>query len=163
MFRTMCATNLPDCIHGCGLWERRGCDVLPKRFGACGAIAGEACESARRHACGCWRWRECCRASKDITPAMILLGRRVYRGRVGGAPCSGCHGGTGQGSPLGPDLTGKQLLWSDGSYEGIKKTIVEGVAQPKKYRSPMPEMGGAQLTPEQVSRGGGLCLELEPR
>jgi mono/diheme cytochrome c family protein len=24
------------------------------------------------------------------------------------------------------------------------------VAQPKKYRSPMPAMGGAQLTPQQV-------------
>jgi mono/diheme cytochrome c family protein len=42
-------------------------------------------------------------------------------------------------------------LWSDGSYAGIKKTITDGVPQPKQYRSPMPAMGGAQLTPEQVS------------
>jgi mono/diheme cytochrome c family protein len=34
---------------------------------------------------------------------------------------------------------------------GIAMTIRNGVMQPKKYRSPMPPMGGAQLTPEQVS------------
>ena len=34
---------------------------------------------------------------------------------------------------------------------GIKKTITDGVPQPKQYRSPMPAMGGAQLTPDQVS------------
>jgi mono/diheme cytochrome c family protein len=52
---------------------------------------------------------------------------------------------------LGPDLTGKKWLWSDGSYAGIKKTITDGVPQPKQYRSPMPAMGGAQLTADQVS------------
>ena len=82
---------------------------------------------------------------------MVALGERIYRGQVGGAPCTGCHGENGEGTPLGPDLTGKKWLWSDGSYAGIKKTITEGVSQPKQYRSPMPPMGGAQLTPEQVS------------
>jgi glucose/arabinose dehydrogenase/mono/diheme cytochrome c family protein len=85
------------------------------------------------------------------TRQMVELGERVFRGQVGGAACTGCHGENGQGTPLGPPLTGKKWLWSDGSYEGIKKTITEGVPQPKEYRSPMPPMGGAQLTPEQVS------------
>jgi mono/diheme cytochrome c family protein len=52
---------------------------------------------------------------------------------------------------LGPALTGKNWLWSDGSYAGIRKTITKGVARPKQYRSPMPPMGGAQLTSDQVS------------
>jgi mono/diheme cytochrome c family protein len=82
---------------------------------------------------------------------MLELGQRIYRGEVGGAACTGCHGEAGEGSPLGPPLTGKKWLWSDGSYAGIKKTIIEGVAQPKQYRSPMPPMGGAQLTPDQAS------------
>jgi mono/diheme cytochrome c family protein len=56
-----------------------------------------------------------------------------------------------QGTPLGPALTGKDWLWSDGSYAGIAKTITEGVLQPKQYRSSMPPMGGAQLTPDQIS------------
>jgi glucose/arabinose dehydrogenase/mono/diheme cytochrome c family protein len=90
---------------------------------------------------------------EGATPQMVALGERVYRGQVGDAACTGCHGADGKGSPLGPDLTGKdkKWLWSDGSYAGIKKTIAEGVAQPKQYRSPMPAMGGAELTPEQLS------------
>src|SRR5258706_5841818 len=82
---------------------------------------------------------------------MLELGQRIYRGEVGGAACTGCHGEAGEGSPLGPPLTGKQWLCSDGSYAGITKTIIEGVAQPKQYRRPMPPIGGAQLTPDQAS------------
>jgi mono/diheme cytochrome c family protein len=33
----------------------------------------------------------------------------------------------------------------------IAKIITNGVPQPKQYRSPMPPMGGAQLTSDQVS------------
>ena len=85
------------------------------------------------------------------TREMVAEGDRIYRGKVGGAACAGCHGDSGKGSPLGPDLTSKTWLWSDGSLEGIEKTIKDGVMQPKNYRTPMPPMGGAQLTPEQVS------------
>lgn len=85
------------------------------------------------------------------TREMVQLGERIYRGEVGGAGCTGCHGDRGHGTPLGPALTGKKWLWSDGSLDGIKKTITDGVPQPKQYRSPMPPMGGAQLTPDQVS------------
>src|SRR6202163_87676 len=88
---------------------------------------------------------------EGATPEMVALGARIYRGQVGGAACTGCHGEIGEGTPLGPALTGKKWLWSDGSYAGIAKTITEGVSQPKQYRSPMPPMGGAQLTPDQVS------------
>lgn len=85
------------------------------------------------------------------TPAMVALGDRIYHGQVGGAACAGCHGANATGSPLGPNLTSKKWLWSDGSYAGILKTIREGVAHPKEYRSPMPPMGGAQLTEDQLS------------
>ncbi len=85
------------------------------------------------------------------TREMVVLGSRVYRGAMGGAACTGCHGGTGTGTPLGPDLTAKTPLWTDGSYAAIAKVIAAGVPQPKHYRSPMLPMGGAQLSPEQVS------------
>jgi glucose/arabinose dehydrogenase/mono/diheme cytochrome c family protein len=87
---------------------------------------------------------------EGATREMVALGERIYHGQVGGAACTGCHGDRGQGSVLGPDLTGKKWLWSDGSYAGIAKTIADGVSQPKQYRSPMPPMGGAQLTAEQL-------------
>ena len=87
---------------------------------------------------------------EGATSQMVALGKRIYGGQVGGAPCSGCHGDAGQGSPLGPALNTKTWLWSDGSVAGIAKTITDGVAEPKKYRAPMPPLGGAQLSPEQV-------------
>jgi glucose/arabinose dehydrogenase/mono/diheme cytochrome c family protein len=88
---------------------------------------------------------------EGATREMVALGERIYRGQVGRAACTGCHGESGQGSSLGPALTGQNWLWSDGSYEGIAKTITEGVSEPKRYRSPMPAIGGAQLTAEQIS------------
>jgi glucose/arabinose dehydrogenase/mono/diheme cytochrome c family protein len=91
------------------------------------------------------------RVPAGATREMVALGDRIFHGQVAEAACTGCHGDSGQGTPLGPDLTGKKWLWSDGSYARIKKTITEGVGQPKEYRSPMPPMGGAQLTPDQLS------------
>ena len=85
------------------------------------------------------------------SPEMIALGDRIYHGQVGGATCTGCHGANGTGTPLGPDLTKQKWLWSDGSFAGILKVIIEGVPQPKQYRSPMPPMGGAQLSDTQAS------------
>jgi glucose/arabinose dehydrogenase/mono/diheme cytochrome c family protein len=84
------------------------------------------------------------------TSEMVALGDRIYHGQVGGASCAGCHGSDGKGTPLGPDLTDTKYLWNDGSWTGIAKTITDGVPQPKEYRSPMPPMGGAQLTDDQV-------------
>jgi mono/diheme cytochrome c family protein len=85
------------------------------------------------------------------TAAAVALGQQVFAGQVGGAPCTGCHGSDGKGSPLGPNLTAGKWTWSDGSLAGIQKTITTGVPTPKNYRSPMPPMGGAQLSPDQVS------------
>jgi len=90
---------------------------------------------------------------KGATREMVAFGDSIFHGQVGGAACTGCHGDNGEGTPLAPALAGKnkKWLWSDGSYSGIAKTIREGVPQPKEYRSPMPPMGGALLTPDQVS------------
>jgi mono/diheme cytochrome c family protein len=81
---------------------------------------------------------------------MVARGSRVYHGLDGGATCTGCHGADAKGSTLGPDLTANKWLWSNGSYGGIAATIAGGVAQPKQFRAPMPAMGGAQLSSDQV-------------
>ncbi len=85
------------------------------------------------------------------TKEMMVLGDRIYHGQVGGATCTGCHGAAGAGTALGPNLTDTQWLWGDGSFRTIAKTITAGVPEPKQYRAPMPPMGGAELTPDQVS------------
>ena len=82
---------------------------------------------------------------------MVELGDEVFHGHSGGAGCTGCHGTDANGTPTGPPLINDDWLWSDGSYPGIEKIIREGVPQPKQYPAPMPPMGGAQLTDEQMS------------
>lgn len=81
----------------------------------------------------------------------VALGYRIYQGEQGGATCKSCHGANGTGTPLGPDLTKQNWMWSDGSLAGVLKVIAEGVPKPKQYRSPMPPMGGAQLSSAQAS------------
>jgi glucose/arabinose dehydrogenase/cytochrome c5 len=83
------------------------------------------------------------------TADMVALGDRIYHGQAG-ATCTGCHGASGSGSPLGPDLTSGKWMWSDGTPNGIAATITQGVAEPKQFRAAMPAMGGAQLTQDQV-------------
>lgn len=87
---------------------------------------------------------------EGATAGMVATGARIFSGQEGGATCTACHGDNGKGSPLGPNLTDKEWLWSDGSFKGIAKTISEGVMKPKKFRSPMPPKGGSELTDEQV-------------
>jgi mono/diheme cytochrome c family protein len=85
------------------------------------------------------------------SPAMIALGDSVFQGRVGGALCFVCHGPAGKGvAGLGPNLTDKEWLNSDGSLPSIEKIIQEGVPKPKKMASPMPPKGGGQLGEAQI-------------
>ena len=83
------------------------------------------------------------------TQEQVALGEQIFHGQKGGT-CAGCHGASAKGSPLGPDLTNGKWRWGDGSVPSIAATITKGVPQPKDYRSGMPPMGGAQLTPTDV-------------
>jgi glucose/arabinose dehydrogenase len=76
------------------------------------------------------------------TREQVATGGRLFRAQT----CAGCHGTDAKGSPVGPDLTSGKWLWSDGSLEGVRGTIAQGVPSPRQYRSPMPTMGGAQLS-----------------
>jgi mono/diheme cytochrome c family protein len=99
------------------------------------------------------------------TPQQVTLGDSIFHGQVGGATCYACHGQDAKGSAVGPNLTDGEWLNTDGSLEGLVKTIKSGVPSPKKAPAPMPPMGGAALTDEQVqavaayeyslSHGGG--------
>jgi glucose/arabinose dehydrogenase/mono/diheme cytochrome c family protein len=82
---------------------------------------------------------------------MVELGDRIFHGQLASGTCAGCHGAEGKGTPLGPNLTSGQWLWGDGSYAAIERIVRHGVPHPKEYRSPMPPMGGAQLSNAQVA------------
>jgi glucose/arabinose dehydrogenase/mono/diheme cytochrome c family protein len=85
------------------------------------------------------------------TAAEVALGNRVFHGQAGGGTCEGCHGSNAKGTPMAPDLTSGKWLWGDGSLASITRTVTDGVPNPKEYRSGMPPMGGAQLSPSEAS------------
>lgn len=83
-----------------------------------------------------------------VTQEMVAQGKQIFTST---GLCFTCHGPDGKGmSGLGPNLTDNQWLNVDGSYDAIVQVITTGVAQPKEAASPMPPMGGAQLTDEQI-------------
>jgi mono/diheme cytochrome c family protein len=94
---------------------------------------------------------------------LVALGDSVFHGQAGGGTCYVCHGQDAKGSGVGPNLTDSEWLNTDGTLAGITKTIQSGVPTPKKAPAPMPPMGGASLSPDQVkavaayvhSLGGG--------
>jgi glucose/arabinose dehydrogenase/mono/diheme cytochrome c family protein len=89
-------------------------------------------------------------APAGVAHEQVALGSRIFHGEAAGGTCAGCHGSNAQGSALAPSLVTSRWLWGDGSLKSIEHTVAAGVPQPKKYRDPMPPMGGAQLSPSQV-------------
>jgi mono/diheme cytochrome c family protein len=88
----------------------------------------------------------------EITAEMVALGNEIFHGRAANAICYTCHGMDATGGPggLGPNLTDAEWLHNDGSYGAIVNTIRTGVAQPVNASAPMPPMGGASLSDEQL-------------
>jgi glucose/arabinose dehydrogenase len=85
-----------------------------------------------------------------VTKEQVALGDRIFHGEAANGTCGGCHGSDGRGSPVGAGLTSGPWLWSDGSLDGITKTITEGVAHPKQVGGAMPPFGGTALKPDEV-------------
>ncbi|MCU0636758.1 MAG: c-type cytochrome [Gemmatimonadaceae bacterium] len=82
-----------------------------------------------------------------ITETELALGDSVYHGLIGATSCQSCHGADGSQANVAPNLTDAEWLHSDGSFEGIYRTIETGVMTPKQYTSIMPPYGGAPLDP----------------
>lgn len=81
-----------------------------------------------------------------ITPAMIALGDSLFHGLIGATSCQACHGADAAQGTVAPVLTDAEWLHSDGSWEGIYKTVTTGVSAPKKFTSMMPPYGGVPMT-----------------
>jgi mono/diheme cytochrome c family protein len=94
------------------------------------------------------------------TPAQIALGDSIFHGQAAGGTCYACHGQDAKGSGVGPNLTDSEWLNTDGTLDGIVKTIKSGVPQPKKAPAPMPPMGGATLSDAQVQAAAAYVYSL---
>jgi len=141
------ARDVPRSGHG-SRYRSSGAVRANRQFGV------RSRRSAGGHSSGCHAGSQAAAAlptPPGATSEEVALGRRVYEGQIASAPCAGCHGTNAKGSPLGPDLTSGQWIWGDGSLAAIAHTIAVGVPRPKKYGAPMPPMGGAQLSPSELS------------
>ena len=75
------------------------------------------------------------------------LGKKIFLGK---GNCHTCHGANLKGSVLAPNLTDAEWLNGDGSLGMIESTVKAGVAKPKKHPAPMPPMGGAKLSEDEI-------------
>lgn len=84
-----------------------------------------------------------------VTTQMVESGGKLFRGN---GLCHACHGQQGKGMPgLGANLTDDEWLHSDGSMDGILKTITNGVPGDKSSVGvSMPAKGGSTLNDEQL-------------
>jgi len=90
-------------------------------------------------------------ASGPTSPKLIALGDSIFHGQVAGGTCTACHGQDAKGTAVAPDLTDNQWINGDGSYDFIVHTIHTGVPHPKQHPAPMPPLGGANLSDDQVN------------
>lgn len=84
---------------------------------------------------------------QGVTPDMVAKGKGIF---TGAGLCLACHGPEGKGT-IGPDLTDKTWLHSDGSYDGIVKQVLSGVDQKaSKSGQIMPPRGGSGISDAEV-------------
>ena len=96
---------------------------------------------------------------EGVTDEMVAQGKEIF----GGAGlCNVCHGPNGGGVPgLGANLTDTEWLHSDGSYEGIVQTVMNGVdASESNVGTAMPPKGGSGITDDQVKAVAAFVFTL---
>jgi mono/diheme cytochrome c family protein len=84
-------------------------------------------------------------------------GRAIFEGK---GNCWSCHGKEGRGTVLAPNLTDSEWLNVDGSAPAVRELIEKGVPRPVKHPAPMPPMGGAKLSGEELDAVTAYVLSL---
>lgn len=93
-----------------------------------------------------------------VTQEQFDQGKRLFGGQGG---CMACHGPSAGGTQLGPNLTDDQWLHIPGpDVDALAGVITAGVSQPKEHPGPMPPLGGASLTEDQVRAIAGYLASL---
>ncbi len=83
---------------------------------------------------------------EGMTQEMVAAGKTAFETTI----CYTCHGMDASGTPLAPNLRDSEWINADGSPESIEAIIRNGVPTPVTHPAPMPPMGGAQLSDEQI-------------
>lgn len=83
------------------------------------------------------------------TAEMVAQGQQIFTST---GNCFTCHGADAKGTALAPNLTDSEWLNIGGTYQEIQDIVKNGVPQPKSHPAPMPPMGGAQLSDDQIKQ-----------
>ncbi|GMR13810.1 MAG: hypothetical protein BMS9Abin29_2029 [Gemmatimonadota bacterium] len=84
---------------------------------------------------------------EGVTAAMVTLGKTIFEGP---GTCFACHGATGEGTPIAPNLTDDEWLHVDGSYEQLLAVIDTGVQETKEFPGLMMPRGGSGISDEDL-------------
>ena len=96
--------------------------------------------------------------AEGVSRDQFEQGRTLFSGSGG---CMACHGQDGSGGMLGPNLRDDDWLHIDTpTVDAIAGVIRDGVADPQEYPGPMPAMGGASLSDEQVRALAGYVASI---
>jgi mono/diheme cytochrome c family protein len=95
-----------------------------------------------------------------VTPEMIQAGRLVFSGA---GNCQTCHGANGVNGRFGPNLADSDWLWLNPSSPTLARDIADlvrrGIPQPRG-QTPMPAMGGRDLSEDQLMAVGAYVASL---
>jgi mono/diheme cytochrome c family protein len=95
---------------------------------------------------------------EGVTEAMVAEGKTIFEGQGG---CAACHGASGEGTALAPNLTDADWLnVSAKNYDEIVGIITNGVPEPKQFPSPMLPKAGTQITDDQVRAAAAYVYTL---
>lgn len=94
-------------------------------------------------------------------PQDSAAGEAIFKGK---GSCFTCHGPRATGTTLAPDLTDDAWVNFEArpSQEEVETLVREGVAKPVQHPAPMPPMGGARLSDDEVSQVAAYVLSLSP-
>lgn len=87
----------------------------------------------------------------------VAAGQKIFMGM---GNCFTCHGPGGAGTALAPALNDQTWIHIDGTWPAIQALVKSGVPKPKEHPAPMPAMGGAKLSDEQVKQVAAYVYSL---
>lgn len=87
-------------------------------------------------------------APEGADDQMVQQGQQIFTGK---GTCFTCHGMDATGTQLAPNLTDDEWLnIEEPSWDAIQQNVRTGVPNPVEHPSPMPPMGGAQLSDQEI-------------
>lgn len=96
--------------------------------------------------------------ASGVSQEMYDQGRELFSGTGG---CTACHGAEGGGSQIAPSLSDAEWVHVPGpDLDALAEVIRTGVPEPQQFPAPMPPMGGASLSEDQVRALAGYVATI---